>query len=127
MVEQKEAQIRLFSDTKQKRFTKAASTKSVQRTTRVISHIQSHLARKQLYTHCLIQLLKSSSLPCHLREWRKRTIYLQQKRKYMYACMYVCVQSCLPISMGRIIGLHINSEERQLSRPPISLRMKPHS
>lgn len=37
MVEQKEAQIRLFSDTKQKRFTKAASTKSVQRTARVIS------------------------------------------------------------------------------------------
>lgn len=38
MVEQKEAQIRLLSDTKEKRFTKAASTESAQRTARVTSH-----------------------------------------------------------------------------------------
>lgn len=38
MVEQKEAQIRLLSDTKEKRFTKAALTESAQRTAKVTSH-----------------------------------------------------------------------------------------
>jgi len=77
---------------------------------------RSYLAGKQLYTHCLNPLLKLSSLPCYLRGWR--SLYLEQKRKYVYVlCMYVCVESCLQISLRRIISMHINSEGCHFSWP----------
>jgi hypothetical protein len=45
----------------------AASTTASEKSKNVISQTHDHLAMKHLFTQCLIQLLKTSSLPCYLR------------------------------------------------------------
>jgi hypothetical protein len=34
-------------------------------------------------------------------------IYIEQNMKYVYVCMYICVESCWQISQRRIIGMDI--------------------
>jgi len=65
-----------------------------------ITHRKSYLARKQLFTQCLIQLLKSSSLPCYLRGRRRKEAYILNRNRNRVCmeleqkqsmCVYVCM------------------------------------
>ncbi|KAK7345424.1 hypothetical protein VNO77_16028 [Canavalia gladiata] len=69
-----------------------------------------HLARTQLFTQCLVQLLKTSSLPCYREEeeeetkaesrqvdkpYKKMTVLERKERERdMFVFVYTCVESC---------------------------------